>query len=223
MFSIEKLSRNCSSFEELIASKLNLNYIHNIAKAITPCCAASTRSPYLIIWWRQTDVMMPRWIVYEKRLCCFNNNTPKLSLKSRATLPALPRLPPLPVVTQSYLHLPRVFRYSIDRSSFLPPLMLPLWKLFKDNKKPTPFSPGQKYIRRGFPRFPTPFSYTNTHPSSDNIFEKVFFSLSFAAFLVFRSLSSITKGWARASKQRKGGEISKWPTAKNNGASSKRV
>lgn len=60
--------------------------------------------------------------------------------------------------------------------------MLPLWKLFKDNKKPAPFSPGQKYIRRGFPRFPTPFSYTNTHPSSDNIFEKVFFFIILRCF-----------------------------------------
>lgn len=144
MFSIEKLSRNCSSFEELIASKLNLNYIHNIAKAITPCCATSTRSPYLIIWWRQTDVMMPRWIVHEKQLSCFNNNRPKsLSEKSRnSSLSSSP--PPLP---PGFLHLSRVFRYSIDRSSFLSPLMLPLWKLFKDDKKPAPFSPGQKYIR----------------------------------------------------------------------------
>ena len=102
----------------------------------------------------------------------------KVSLKSRATLPSLPHLPFSPLVTQDFLHLPRVFRYSIDRSSFLSPLMLPLWKLFKDDKKPAPFSPGQKYIRRDFSRFPIPFSYTDTLPSSDNIFEKVFFSLS---------------------------------------------
>lgn len=36
-----------------------------------------------------------------------------------------------------------------------------------------------------FSRFPIPFSYT--HPSSDNIFEKVFFLVILvAAFLVFR-------------------------------------
>lgn len=145
MFSIEKLSRNCSSFEELIASKLNLNYIHNIAKAITPRRAAS--SPYLIIWWRQTDVMMPRWIVHEKQLCCFNSTTgQKLPLKSRATLPL------------SWLssYLPPVFRYSIDRSSFLRAANAS--KLFKDEKKPAPFSPGQKYI--GLFTFSKPFFFS---------------------------------------------------------------
>lgn len=148
MFSIEKLSRNCSSFEELIASKLNLNYIHNIAKAITPRRAAS--SPYLIIWWRQTDVMMPRWIVHEKQLCCFNSTTgQKLPLKSRATLPP------------SWLHrlssyLAPVFRYSIDRSSFLRAVNAS--KLFKDEKKPAPFSPGQKYI--GLFTFSNPFFFS---------------------------------------------------------------
>lgn len=111
----------------------------------------------------------------------------KVSLKSRATLPSLPHLPLSPLVIQGFLHLSRVFRYSIDRSSFLSPLMLPLWKLFKDDKKPAPFSPGQKYIRRDFSRFPISFSYTDTHPSSDNIFEKVFFLVILvAAFLVFR-------------------------------------
>lgn len=114
----------------------------------------------------------------------------KVSLKSRATLPSLPHLPLSPLVTQGFLHLPRVFRYSIDRSSFLSPLMLPLWKLFKDDKN-RPLSHWGKNIL-DFSRFPISFSYT--HPSSDNIFEKVFFSLSSSLLSSCFVLSSITKG-----------------------------
>lgn len=144
MFSIEKLSRNCSSFEELIASKLNLNYIHNIAKAITPCCATSTRSPYLIIWWRQTDVMMPRWIVHEKQLSCFNNNRPKsLSEKSRnsSLSSSPPFLPPGYTGFSSFTPSFSVF----DRSFFVSfPVNASTLKTFQRWQKTGPFLTGAK-------------------------------------------------------------------------------
>lgn len=118
----------------------------------------------------------------------------KVSLKSRATLPSLPHLPLSPLVTQGFLHLPRVFRYSIDRSSFLSPLMFPLWKLFKDDR---PLSHRGKNILDGtFHVFQSLF-LTRIPILARTIFSKRFFSrYPRRCFPRVSSLqlSSITKG-----------------------------
>ena len=143
----------------------------------------------------------------------FNNRPETPSEKSRNSSSL--------VVTQGYLLIYLQFfgiRSIVLR--FFEPLMLPNFSKMRKNR---PLSHQGKNTS-DFSRFPIPSSSHKDNPSQlGQYFRKAFFfSLSppcalLSSMCVSFLLDSITKGWARASKQR--GRISKCqPIAKNNGA-----